>query len=66
MHGQLLELLVTEGESVKTGQKIAVLEAMKMQHDILAEIDGVVSDIQGTAGTQIAQGSVILQIDEID
>ncbi len=62
MHGQLLEILVSQGESVKTGDKIAVLEAMKMQHEILAEIDGIVTEIAAKAGTQIAADDMIMEI----
>lgn len=63
MHGQLLEILVDTGESVKKGDKIAVLEAMKMQHEILAEIDGVVMEVAAKAGTQIAADDLIMEIE---
>jgi len=64
MHGQLLEILVKEGASVSKGDKIAVLEAMKMQHEILAEIDGTVETIAASAGTQIAADDLIMEITE--
>lgn len=64
MHGQLLEIIVSEGVSVKKGDKIAVLEAMKMQHEILAEIDGVVKEVAAKAGTQIAADDLIMEIEE--
>ena len=63
MHGQLLEIIVSVGDSVKKGDKIAVLEAMKMQHEILAEIDGEVSEIAAKAGTQIAADDLIMEIE---
>ena len=62
MHGQLLEILVKAGDNVKKGDKIAVLEAMKMQHEILAEIDGEVTDVAAKAGTQIAADDLIMEI----
>ena len=40
MHGRLLQILVSEGQAVKKGDRLAILEAMKMQHEILAEVDG--------------------------
>ncbi len=63
MHGQLLEVLVNEGDSVTKGQKIAVLEAMKMQHEILAEVTGTVTRVHADADTQIALGTIILEIE---
>ena len=62
MHGQLLEILVKEGVRVSKGDKLAVLEAMKMQHEILAEIDGTVQMIAAKEGTQIAADDLILEI----
>ncbi|SIN60324.1 geranyl-CoA carboxylase alpha subunit [Parasphingorhabdus marina DSM 22363] len=62
MHGLLLEILVESGATVSKGDKLAVLEAMKMQHEILAEIDGVVETIAASAGNQIAADDLILEI----
>jgi len=63
MHGQLLEILVKEGDHVTKGDKLAVLEAMKMQHEILAEVDGVVASVVAEAGVQITADQKILEID---
>ncbi len=62
MHGLLLEIKVSAGDNVKTGDTLAVLEAMKMQHEILADIDGTVDEIYGSAGVQIAADDLILTI----
>ena len=62
MHGVLLDVLVTEGEAIVAGQKLAILEAMKMQHEILATMDGSVTSIVGAAGAQMAAGDLILEI----
>jgi geranyl-CoA carboxylase alpha subunit len=62
MHGQLLSILVAAGQAVAKGEQLAVLEAMKMQHQILAETDGTVSQIAAQAGSQIAAGDLILEI----
>lgn len=66
MHGTLLEIAVSEGDKVKTGTKLAVLEAMKMQHEILAEIDGTVSKIVAKAGDQIGADELIMEIEPSD
>ena len=66
MHGQLLEIFVKAGDPVAAGQRIAILEAMKMQHEILAEIDGTVADVSASAGTQIAADDLIMEIEAGD
>jgi geranyl-CoA carboxylase alpha subunit len=66
MHGVLLEVLVGEGDSVSRGDKLAVLEAMKMQHEILAEVDGTVVRVAGTADSQLAANDLILEIEPED
>ncbi len=66
MHGQLLEILVEEGAQVSKGDKLAVLEAMKMQHEILAEIDGTVETVAASAGFQIAADDLIMEIAETE
>ena len=63
MHGQLLELRIAEGDIVAAGQVVAVLEAMKMQHEITAPGDGRVTAIATETGAQIAAGDVIAEIE---
>ena len=62
MHGLLLDILVKPGDKITKGDKVAILEAMKMQHELLAEIDGVVSEINFKPGTQIPAGAFLLSI----
>ena len=62
MHGNLLDILVAEGDQVAKGDTLAVLEAMKMQHEILAEVDGVVASVPASAGMQVAADALILEI----
>jgi geranyl-CoA carboxylase alpha subunit len=63
MHGNLLAIRVAVGDSVSAGQELAVIEAMKMEHRLTAQIDGIVSAIHGVAGAQIAAGAVVLEIE---
>ncbi len=65
MHGKLLEIAVAEGAPVKRGDRLAVLEAMKMQHELRAEIDGVVRKVLARAGTQIAARDIILELEPV-
>jgi geranyl-CoA carboxylase alpha subunit len=62
MHGQLLQVLVATGERVEKGQCVAILEAMKMQHELVAEIDGNVAELCFESGAQITSGVIILSI----
>ena len=66
MHGLVLDLKVTTGQRVNKGQSLLVLEAMKMQHEILATIDGEVSDILVATGSQVSTDQVLLEIAEVD
>ena len=66
MHGSLLKVDVRPGDRVARGDRLGILEAMKMQHVILAELDGVISAVHAEIGTQIAAGSLILEITPAD
>lgn len=61
--GVILSLNVKQGNSVKKGQKLAVLEAMKMENDILATADGTVRDIFVQVGDSVRQGAELMIID---
>ncbi|WP_439105559.1 acetyl/propionyl/methylcrotonyl-CoA carboxylase subunit alpha [Congregibacter sp.] len=62
MHGNLLALRVAVGDSVSRGDELAVMEAMKMEHRLLAQIDGVITAVYGVEGEQMAAGAVVLEI----
>jgi 3-methylcrotonyl-CoA carboxylase alpha subunit len=62
MHGKVLALLVEKGDRVRRGQRLAIVEAMKMEHAILAPIDGIVTVIAVAAGGQVAEKATILLI----
>jgi len=63
MHGALLEVCVSVGDQVEAGQKLAVLEAMKMHYEIEAEAAGTVIHVQAEAGKQIAADELLFEID---
>ena len=63
MHGQLLSIDVAAGDAVTKGQRIAVLEAMKMQHELIAPGDGTVVDVVAVAGKQIGAGDLIMMLE---
>jgi geranyl-CoA carboxylase alpha subunit len=64
MHGLLLEVLVKPGDQVVKGQNLAVLEAMKMHYEIIAEVDGTVDKVTAVAGNQVAADDVLLEINQ--
>jgi geranyl-CoA carboxylase alpha subunit len=63
MHGNLLKLSVGEGDRVRVGDELAVVEAMKMEHRMLAEVDGIVKVLLCAEGQQVAAGAVLLEIE---
>ena len=60
--GVIVEICVQCGDSVKRGQKVAVLEAMKMENEILAESDGTVTAIHAAKGDAVLEGASIVTI----
>jgi acetyl-CoA/propionyl-CoA carboxylase, biotin carboxylase, biotin carboxyl carrier protein len=59
MQGVVLEVEVSEGDAIEAGHVICVVEAMKMENEIVAHRDGVVSQLAVTAGQQVAHGQLI-------
>ena len=64
MHGRLVALSVAEGAEVAAGDRLAVMEAMKMQHEITAPVAGRVAAISAAEGAQLAADDPILTIEE--
>lgn len=62
MHGVLIEVCVEAGHQVTVGTRLAVVEAMKMQHDVRAAVAGQVERIAATVGAQVADGALLVQI----
>lgn len=56
MPGKILDVKVSAGASVKRGQVIMILEAMKMENEIVAPEDGVIADIAVSPGTAVEAG----------
>jgi propionyl-CoA carboxylase alpha chain len=63
MPGLLVSLSVAEGDEVKSGDKLAVLEAMKMENALYAERNGVVSKLHFAAGQSVEVDEVILELE---
>jgi 3-methylcrotonyl-CoA carboxylase alpha subunit len=63
MHGKVLELFVRPGEAVAGGQRVAVLEAMKMEHTLRAPFAGTVAEVAVAVGAQVVEGAQIMVIE---
>ena len=60
--GVIVEVCVKEGQAVKAGQKVAVLEAMKMENEIPAPKDGTITGIHVAKGDSILEGAPVVTI----
>ena len=60
--GVIISVDVKEGWVVKRGQKVAVIEAMKMENDILADADGTVTAVHVSKGDTVAEDAKIVTI----
>lgn len=61
--GVILEIKVKEGDTVKRGQTLLILEAMKMENDIKADRDGKVTSIKVSKGESILEGTDLIIIE---
>jgi propionyl-CoA carboxylase alpha chain len=61
MPGLIISVAVTEGQEVKAGDTLAVVEAMKMENVLRAERDGVVKSIKAKPGDSLAVDAVIME-----
>ena len=64
MPGLVRQIAVAPGARVARGQRLAVLEAMKMEHSLTAPFDGVVAAVLAEEGVQIEAGAPILVLEE--
>ncbi len=62
MPGTIVSVKVNVGDTVKNGDLIAILEAMKMENEIFAGTDGTVSGVSVSAGDAVNSGDVLISI----
>ena len=63
MTGKVIEILVAEGDTVERGQKLAALEAMKMEHALAAHGDAVVASVKAAVGDHVDEGAVLIELE---
>lgn len=64
MNGSIVRVLVEAGQHVQAGTPLVVLEAMKMEHSIRAPQDGVVKALYCSEGEMVAEGTVLVELDQ--
>ncbi len=64
MPGLVKAVYAKAGQEVKEGDRLAVLEAMKMEHSLLAARDGVVAEVLAEAGAQVEAGAALVRLEE--
>jgi 3-methylcrotonyl-CoA carboxylase alpha subunit len=64
MNGRLVAIAVEEGDAVGAGQRLAVVEAMKMEHALVAPYAGVVRDLDANVGDQVEMGERIMWVEK--
>ena len=62
MNGKVIAVLVAPGQQVKLGARVAVMEAMKMEHSLTAPRDGIVAET-AAAGTQVVEGAAVVRLE---
>jgi biotin carboxyl carrier protein len=62
MNGRVAALPVAQGSAVKAGQVVAVIEAMKMEHSLLAPCDGVLDTVHVKVGDQAVPGQLLVWV----
>ena len=66
MQGTIISIDVTEGELVRQGRQVAVMEAMKMEHVVHAHVSGVVRRVEVMRGDAVFEGHVLALVQEAD
>lgn len=62
MHGKLVAVFVAVGDAVEKGDRLAVVEAMKMEHVLVAPCAGTVTEIAAEPGAQVGEGARLIVI----
>ncbi|MGB0960569.1 MAG: acetyl-CoA carboxylase biotin carboxyl carrier protein subunit, partial [Halocynthiibacter sp.] len=66
MPGLVKAIFATSGQEVKEGDRLAILEAMKMEHALLAARDGIVDEVMASEGEQVEEGAALISLVEED
>ena len=62
MPGKIIDVLVREGATVTRGEPVVILEAMKMQNEILSPVNGVIVKVAARANTNVMKDDLLVEI----
>ena len=62
MPGTILKVLKASGDAVKAGEVVLILEAMKMENEITAPVDGTIESLSLTEGSTVAGGDLLFDV----
>ncbi|MCV6575808.1 MAG: acetyl/propionyl/methylcrotonyl-CoA carboxylase subunit alpha [Cohaesibacter sp.] len=66
MHGKVIAIFVEQGQSIAKGERLFIVEAMKMEHCVVAPTDGVVSMLNAAVGDQVEEGFAVVDLDALE
>ena len=64
MHGKVTAIFVEAGQSVTKGERLFIVEAMKMEHSVVAPLDGVIATVASQAGDQVEEGFAVVSFEQ--
>ena len=64
MPGRVIAVEVTLGDSVKKGQRLVVVEAMKMEQGLVAPFDGIITDLKAIVDAQVSEGALLVRVEK--
>jgi 3-methylcrotonyl-CoA carboxylase alpha subunit len=64
MPGRITSVAVAAGDTVTKGQKLLTLEAMKMEHSLVAPFDGAIAEFNASEGAQVSEGALLAKIEK--
>ena len=65
MHGKVVAVFVQEGQTVTKGDRLFIVEAMKMEHSVTAPMDGIVRSVAAAAGDQVEEGFAVVDLADV-
>jgi 3-methylcrotonyl-CoA carboxylase alpha subunit len=66
MPGRIIAVAVAAGDTVTKGQKLVTLEAMKMEHSLVAPFDGTIAELNASESGQVSEGTLLVKIVKAD
>jgi 3-methylcrotonyl-CoA carboxylase alpha subunit len=64
MPGRVIAVDVAFGDKVKKGQRLVVIEAMKMEQGLVAPFDGVITELNATVDGQVSEGALLARVEK--